>query len=111
MAAKRRRRHVTTTASLTSLANHSITYIIPELRGSAGQSSSWGRDSIAYVLGGIRYESTGCGSVLESRGDLDVCEAVNGMEAIEKTRDLNPDLVILDISMPLLDGFSAARGN
>jgi DNA-binding NarL/FixJ family response regulator len=52
---------------------------------------------------------TGMRSVLETRGDVDVWEAENGIEAVEKTRELNPDLVILDVSMPLLDGFSAAR--
>jgi DNA-binding NarL/FixJ family response regulator len=51
----------------------------------------------------------GVRSVLESRRDVDVCEAQNGVEAVEKTKEINPDLVILDVSMPLLDGFSAAR--
>jgi CheY-like chemotaxis protein len=36
-------------------------------------------------------------------------EAVNGKEAVEKARELNPDLVILDMAMPVLDGFSAAE--
>jgi len=36
-------------------------------------------------------------------------EAVNGKEAVEKARQLNPDLVILDMAMPVLDGFSAAE--
>jgi DNA-binding NarL/FixJ family response regulator len=45
-----------------------------------------------------------------SRGDLEVCaEASNGKEAVEKARELNPDLVILDITMPELNGLDAAR--
>lgn len=36
-------------------------------------------------------------------------EATNGLEALEKTSQLRPDLVILDITMPVLDGFTAAR--
>ena len=36
-------------------------------------------------------------------------EATNGQEAIEKARELSPDLVILDITMPVLDGFKATR--
>ena len=36
-------------------------------------------------------------------------EAADGMEAIEKARDDSVGLVILDIMMPVLDGFSAAR--
>ncbi len=51
----------------------------------------------------------GIRSVLESREDIAVYEAENGREAIEKTRELQPHLVILDVSMPVLDGFSAAR--
>lgn len=49
-------------------------------------------------------------SILASRKDLEVCgEASNGKEAIEKASELKPDLVILDITMPVLDGFSAAK--
>lgn len=51
----------------------------------------------------------GIRSLLESRGDIEVSEASDGREAVEKTIDLKPDVVILDISMPLLDGFTAAR--
>jgi len=35
--------------------------------------------------------------------------AKNGLEAVEKYRRLCPDLVILDVSMPVMDGFTAAR--
>lgn len=34
---------------------------------------------------------------------------MNGLEALEKVAQLRPDLVILDITMPVLDGFTAAR--
>jgi DNA-binding NarL/FixJ family response regulator len=51
----------------------------------------------------------GLRSVLESRGDVDIREVANGIDAIEQTKELKPDLVILDVSMPLLDGFTAAR--
>jgi DNA-binding NarL/FixJ family response regulator len=49
-------------------------------------------------------------SILGSRKDLEVCgEAENGRDAIEKVRELKPDVVILDITMPVLSGFEAAR--
>jgi DNA-binding NarL/FixJ family response regulator len=51
----------------------------------------------------------GIRSVLESRDDIEVYEAENGKEAIDKAQELQPHLVILDVSMPVLDGFSAAR--
>ncbi len=38
-----------------------------------------------------------------------VCEAENGMQAVEKAREEDPDAIILDIMMPELDGFSACR--
>jgi len=52
----------------------------------------------------------GIRTLLESfHRDIQVLEASNGREAVEKAIGLKPDLVILDVSMPLLDGFSAAR--
>lgn len=36
-------------------------------------------------------------------------EAANGEEAIEQVRELHPDLVIMDITMPRLGGLAAAR--
>ncbi|ABF43062.1 response regulator receiver protein [Candidatus Koribacter versatilis Ellin345] len=35
--------------------------------------------------------------------------ASNGLDAISEYRRLRPDLVVLDVSMPVLDGFAAAR--
>jgi two-component system chemotaxis response regulator CheY len=45
-----------------------------------------------------------------SRGGYEVVgEASNGAEAIEKARDLAPDIVILDVVMPIKNGLEAAR--
>src|SRR6266851_8955299 len=38
----------------------------------------------------------------------EVAEAVNGREAIDKARELNPDLIVLDLSMPIMNGLQAA---
>src|SRR5579862_8122837 len=52
----------------------------------------------------------GIRSLLESsRPDIEVLEASDGREAVERTIESRPDLVILDVSMPILDGFSAAK--
>ena len=49
-------------------------------------------------------------AILSARKDLEVCgEAENGKVAIEKVHALKPDLIILDITMPVLSGFEAAR--
>lgn len=48
--------------------------------------------------------------VLQSRGDVGECaEATNGKEAVEKTLVWKPDLVLLDVRLPMLSGFDAAR--
>jgi two-component system chemotaxis response regulator CheY len=48
-------------------------------------------------------------SLLESNG-CEVCgEAVNGVNAIQKAQELRPDLILLDLSMPIMDGLEAAR--
>lgn len=53
---------------------------------------------------------TGLRVALESRLGVEVCgEAADGLEALQKTLELVPDLVILDITMPGVDGFSAAK--
>jgi len=42
--------------------------------------------------------------------DFQICgEAVDGLDAINKASELNPDLIILDESMPRMDGLHAAR--
>jgi DNA-binding response OmpR family regulator len=37
--------------------------------------------------------------------DFDVSEAIDGQKGIEKVRETNPDLVILDLLLPKIDGF------
>ncbi len=49
-------------------------------------------------------------AILATRLDIEVCgEAANGQEAIAKAHSLKPDLIILDITMPILNGLDAAR--
>jgi two-component system response regulator NreC len=48
--------------------------------------------------------------LLTSEASWEVCaEAVDGAEAIQKTVELHPDLIVLDISMPVVDGLTVAR--
>jgi PAS domain S-box-containing protein len=49
-------------------------------------------------------------TLVESREGWRVCgEAVNGVDAVEKTRQLKPELVLLDVTMPEMNGLDAAR--
>ena len=52
----------------------------------------------------------GLRSFLESRPDWHVCgEAADGREAVAKAKELRPDVVLLDVSMPKMNGLEAAR--
>lgn len=45
---------------------------------------------------------------IESRTQFEVCEAVDGNEAIHKAQTLKPDLVVLDLRMPIANGIEVA---
>ena len=52
----------------------------------------------------------GVRNTLQTELDLEICgEAVDGQDAVEKVKALQPDLVILDINMPALNGLVALR--
>lgn len=49
-------------------------------------------------------------TVLESRSGWVVCGlAVDGRDAVEKAIELKPDMILVDVSMPHLNGFEVAR--
>jgi DNA-binding NarL/FixJ family response regulator len=48
--------------------------------------------------------------VIESQGDLTVAgEAANGLQAVAATLELRPDVVLMDVRMPQMDGVQATR--
>lgn len=48
--------------------------------------------------------------LIESHPDWTVCgDALNGHEAIDKAAELSPDVVVLDLAMPTMNGLQAAR--
>ena len=60
-------------------------------------------DDHSYIRKGIRY-------LLEALGDIEVvATAANGIEAVAKARRYQPDVVIIDVSMPLMNGIEATR--
>ena len=45
----------------------------------------------------------------EARTDLEVCgEAADGADVIDKAKELKPDLILLDLAMPMMNGVEAA---
>lgn len=60
-------------------------------------------DDHEVVRAGVR-------SLLESQPECEVCgEAVTGRQAVALAQQLNPDIVVLDITMPELNGLEATR--
>ncbi len=55
----------------------------------------------------VRQELRG---LLQLTGELEVVgEAANGLEAISQAEALRPDVVVMDLEMPVMDGYEAAR--
>ena len=52
----------------------------------------------------------GLRSLLDQKIDIEVVdEAADGIEALKKIKQLHPDIVIMDISMPTMNGLEATR--
>ena len=62
------------------------------------------------IVGDQPLMRAGFKSVLEASGQLEVVgEAATGAEAIEQARRLHPDVVLMDVRMPAMDGIEATR--
>jgi DNA-binding NarL/FixJ family response regulator len=62
------------------------------------------------IVDDSEFARSGLKVLLAGRSDCEVCgEANDGKQAIVKAIDLNPDLIILDYSMPGMDGLHVAQ--
>jgi len=49
-------------------------------------------------------------AILSKKRNLQIiCEVADGLEAVKKAEELKPDLILLDVGLPTLDGIAAAR--
>ena len=49
-------------------------------------------------------------TILEKEGHKVVCEAENGLQAVDRYKEYKPDIVLLDITMPETNGIFALKG-
>ena len=81
----------------------------------SGQRSALEPEDVArvktvLVVDDVESERTAIRTAIESRTKFRVCgEASNGVEAIRRANELRPDLVLMDLAMPQMNGLEAAK--
>jgi len=73
-------------------------------------SAPWAEHPAVLLVDDHRMVREGFRSVIEAKSDIRVVgEAADGIEAVEKARALHPDVVVMDINMPRMNGLEATR--
>ncbi len=81
----------------------------PQLPSAALPGSLPGRRRV-LIVDDNSFARQALGEIFQREPDFDVCgEACNGNEAVGKAQILKPDLVVLDLAMPVMNGLDAAR--
>ena len=77
---------------------------------SAPEPEDVARVKTVLVVDDVESERTAVRTAIESRTKFRVCgEASNGVEAIRQANELRPDLVLMDLAMPQMNGLEAAK--
>jgi len=70
----------------------------------------YGRDKTILLVDDAAFMRMMLKDILVANGYTVIGEAENGVKAIEKYKELKPNLVIMDITMPEMDGIQASKG-
>ena len=65
--------------------------------------------SILVVDDSCVWRQAVCALLHQNLDRVVICESSDGLEAVQKSQELQPDLVLLDIGLPNLNGLDAAR--
>ncbi|MEX1049263.1 MAG: response regulator [Akkermansiaceae bacterium] len=80
------------------------------LAGGERLETPWAEHPAVLLVDDHRMVREGFRSVIEAKSDIRVVgEAADGVEAVQKARELHPDVVVMDINMPRMNGLEATR--
>jgi DNA-binding NarL/FixJ family response regulator len=83
---------------------------LQSVQRSASEPEDVARVKTVLVVDDVESERLAIRTAIESRTKFRVCgEASNGVEAIRQANELRPDLVLMDLAMPQMNGLEAAR--
>lgn len=88
----------------------SVSDSLQSVQRTAPEQEDIDRVKTVLVVDDIESERTAIRTAIESRTRFRVCgEASDGLEAIRQANDLKPDLVLMDLAMPRMNGLEAAK--
>lgn len=85
-------------------------YLVQDDKAQPAPTRSLGRKIRVLLVDDFAVVRQGLAHLLQLQPDIEVVgQAVDGLEAIRMARELQPDVVVMDVTMPVLDGIEATR--